>query len=191
MSPCLETDILQIQSIPCWGHSYLHCRGVSLLPHDCGFGDLLTYIFWAPAVTLVVKNLPVNARDIRDIGLIPGSGRSSGGGSGNPLQYSCLENPMDRGAWQAKVYRASKSQTRMKQLSTRMMFTFQDSPVAKDCGEPTSVRSHWIETVGSFLMAQGKNVYIINMAASLSNPENKGIAFTSSTSYNAQTKTFK
>ena len=100
------------------------------------------YIFWASVVTLVVKNLPVNARDIRDIGLIPGSGRSSGGGNGNPLQYSCLENPMDRGAWQAKVYRASKSRTRMKQLSTHMMFTFQDSPVAKDCSEPTSVRSH-------------------------------------------------
>ena len=46
----------------------------------------------------VVKNLPANAGDA---GSIPGSGRSSGGGHGNPLQYSCLENPMDRGAWQA------------------------------------------------------------------------------------------
>ena len=52
-------------------------------------------------VVLVVKNLPVNAGDIREVGLIPGSGRSPGGGHGNPLQYSCLENPMDRGAWKA------------------------------------------------------------------------------------------
>ena len=50
-------------------------------------------------VTLVVKNLPANARDIRNVGLIPGSGRSLGGGHGNPLEYSCLENPMDREAW--------------------------------------------------------------------------------------------
>ena len=143
MSPCLETDILQIQSIPCWGHSYLHCRGVSFA-HDCRFGDFLMYIFWASVVALEVKNLPVNAGDIRDIGLIPGSGRSSGRRNGNPLQYSCLENPMDRGSWWAKVYRVSKSRTRMKQLSTHMMCTFQDSPVAKDCSEPTcKVSLNW------------------------------------------------
>ena len=50
---------------------------------------------------LVVKNLPVSAGDVRDLGLIPGSGRSPGGGNGDPLQYSCLGNPMDRGAWWA------------------------------------------------------------------------------------------
>ena len=49
-------------------------------------------------VALVVKNLPANAGDLRGKGLIPGSGRSPGEGNGNPLQYSCLENPMDRGA---------------------------------------------------------------------------------------------
>ena len=52
----------------------------------------------ASQVALVVKNPPANAGDIRDVGSIPGSGRSPGGGLGNPLQYSCLENPMDRGA---------------------------------------------------------------------------------------------
>ena len=58
---------------------------------------------------LVVKNLLVNARDRTDVGLIPGSGRSPGGGHGNLLQYSCLENPMDRGAWWATtVHRVSK-----------------------------------------------------------------------------------
>ena len=56
----------------------------------------------------MVKNLPANAGDIRDLGSIPGSGRSPGGGRGNPLQYSCLENSMDRGAWQAMVHRVNK-----------------------------------------------------------------------------------
>ena len=62
-------------------------------------------------VALVVKNPPANAGDIRDMGPIPGLGRSSAGGHGNPLQYSCLENPMDRGAWRATVHRVRKSQT--------------------------------------------------------------------------------
>ena len=53
----------------------------------------------ASQVVLVVKNLPANAGDVRDVSSIPGSGRSPGGGHGHPLQYSCLENPMDRGAW--------------------------------------------------------------------------------------------
>ena len=60
---------------------------------------------------LVVKNPPTNAGDIRDMGLIPGLGRSPRGGHGNPLQYSCLENPMDRGAWRATVHRVAKSGT--------------------------------------------------------------------------------
>ena len=53
----------------------------------------------------MVKNLPANAGDVRDVGLIPGSGRSPGEGHDNPLQYSCLENPMDREAWWATVHR--------------------------------------------------------------------------------------
>ena len=52
-----------------------------------------------------------NAGDFADVGSILGSGRSPGGGHGNPLQYSCLENPMDRGAWQAMIYRVVQSQT--------------------------------------------------------------------------------
>ena len=62
-------------------------------------------------MALVVKNPPVNAGDVRDVGLIPEWERSPGGGHGNPLQYSCLENPMDRGAWRAIVHRVTKSQT--------------------------------------------------------------------------------
>ena len=52
-------------------------------------------------MALVVKNLPANAGDAREVGLIPGLGRFPGIGNGNPLQYSCLGNPMDRGAWRA------------------------------------------------------------------------------------------
>ena len=66
---------------------------------------------WASQVALVVKNSPASAGDARDSGSIPGSGRSSGGGPGNPLQYSCLENPMDRGAWRATVHGVPKSWT--------------------------------------------------------------------------------
>ena len=56
-----------------------------------------------------VKNSPVNAGDIRDAGSIPGSGRSPGIGHGNPLRYSCLENPVDRGAWWAIGHRLAES----------------------------------------------------------------------------------
>ena len=62
---------------------------------------------------LVVKNPPTNAGDIRNMGSIPGLGRSPGGGHGKPLQYSCLENPMDRGGWWATVYRVAKSQIQL------------------------------------------------------------------------------
>ena len=69
----------------------------------------------ASQVALVVKNLPANAGDTRDVGFIPGSARSPGRGNGNPLQYSCLENPMDRGDCWATVGRGvSKSWTQLK-----------------------------------------------------------------------------
>ena len=66
---------------------------------------------------LVVKNLPATAGATRGVVLIPGSGSSPGGGHGNPLQYSCLENPMNRGAWQATVHGITKSQTRLSDLA--------------------------------------------------------------------------
>ena len=62
-------------------------------------------------MALVIKNPPASARDIRDTRSVPKSGRSSGGRHGNPLQYSCLENPMDEGTWQATVQRVTKSWT--------------------------------------------------------------------------------
>ena len=68
----------------------------------------------ASQVALGVNSLPANSGDIRDAGSIPGSGRSSGGGHGNPLQYSCLEHPMDREAWWATVHRVTKSLAQLK-----------------------------------------------------------------------------
>ena len=64
----------------------------------------------------MVKNLPANAEDM---GSVPGSGRSRGGGNGNPLQYSCLENPMDRGAWWATGHGVTKSQTQLRDYTTK------------------------------------------------------------------------
>ena len=69
-------------------------------------------------VVAVVKNPPANAGDGSDEGSIPGSGRSPGGGHGNPFQYSCLEYPMDKGAWRARVHRVTKSWTRLKRQHT-------------------------------------------------------------------------
>ena len=71
----------------------------------------------ASQVALVVKNLPANAGDIRDAGLIPWLGRFPGGGHGNPLQCSYLGNPVDGGTWRATVLRVFKGQTRLKRLS--------------------------------------------------------------------------
>ena len=71
----------------------------------------ISFIWGSSQVALMVKNPPAKARDIRDVGSLPGWGRSPRGWNDNPLQYSCLENPMDRGAWQATVHAVAKSQT--------------------------------------------------------------------------------
>ena len=73
----------------------------------------------------MVKNPLANSRDVRDASLISESGRSPEEGNGNPLQYSCLENFMDRGAWRATVHRVAKNQIPLKRLSThaQMLFT--------------------------------------------------------------------
>ena len=80
------------------------CSRFSLLPIS-----YMASIVWASQVTPVVKNPPAKAGDAGDAGSVPELGRSLGGGHGNPLQCSCLENPMDRGAWWATVRRVSKS----------------------------------------------------------------------------------
>ena len=81
-------------------------------------------IIWASQVVLVVKNPPANAGDIWDAGSNPGLGRSPGEGNGNSLQYSCLENSMDREAWWAIVHRVAKSQTQLKWLSMHNIIYF-------------------------------------------------------------------
>ena len=73
--------------------------------------QLISHNKGASQAARAVKNLPANAGDTRDTGSIPGLGRSPGGGHGNPLQYPCLENPMDTGAWWAIAHRVAKSLT--------------------------------------------------------------------------------
>ena len=74
---------------------------------------LLTACVWASQVALVVKNSLANAGGAKDVAWIPGSGRCPGERNGNPLQYSCLGNPMDRGAWWATVHWVTKNWTRL------------------------------------------------------------------------------
>ena len=88
-----------------------HQRETALTP-------FFAYRLFKSSGKLAVKNLPANAGDIRDVGSITGLGRFPGGGHANPLQCSCLENPMDRGAWRATIQGIAKSQMQMKQLST-------------------------------------------------------------------------
>ena len=86
----------------------INLSGLSLLICKVGLWG------YALHVALVVKNPLANAGDVRDMGSIPGSGRSPGGGHGNPLQYSYLENPLDSGAWWATAHRVEKSQIQLK-----------------------------------------------------------------------------
>ena len=104
---CRESLMLELGSayksllIDWFSCSLVDGKGLILLPGSKLKGTSL--------VMLVVKNLPANTGDIRNLGSVPGSGRSPGGGHGNPLQYSCLENPKDRGACWATVHRVTKS----------------------------------------------------------------------------------
>ena len=77
------------------------------------YASILRWLYWASQVALAVKNLPSNAGNVRDMGLIPGLGRTSAEGHGNLLQYSCLENPKEGGAWWATVHGVIKSRTQL------------------------------------------------------------------------------
>ena len=89
-------------------------KGLWTVPSDLGLGKAEGR---ASQVALMLKNLPASAGDIRDMGSIPGSGRSPGEGNGNSLHYFCMENPMDRGDWWATVYGVTELDT-TEQLST-------------------------------------------------------------------------
>ena len=117
-----------------WGRKYWALLCISILTHvfifsskpvaTCLLGllylqDWLHFVsaYWASQGTLEVKNLPANARDIKNASSIPGSGRFPGGGNGNPLQYSCLENLMDRGTWRATKIAESDTTEAMEHAS--------------------------------------------------------------------------
>ena len=101
-----------------WKHNVL--RNSWPMNKTEGVGSIRGLPWWLRgfSVGASVKNPPANAGDIREVGSVPGSGRSPGGGHSNPLQYSCLENSRDRGAWRAAVHRVAKSWIWLKQLST-------------------------------------------------------------------------
>ena len=107
------------------GSSFSLCSSVSFPTVLCWqfFQPLILYPGNMSQVALVVKNPSANAGDIRDVGLVPGSGRSPGGGHSNPLQYFCLEHPMNRRAWRAIVHWVPQSQIRLKWLSTHACWT--------------------------------------------------------------------
>ena len=92
----------------------------------------------ASQAVLMVKNPPASAGDVRDVGLIPGSGRSPGGGHGHPFHYSCLEDPTGRRAWRAVVHRVTQRWTQLKHLSMRAhcsnnkAFIYLDAPESGD-----------------------------------------------------------
>ena len=100
----------------------------ALLCLDCinntTYGEHLLYfpksgILVVASLAQRLKHLPASACNVGDLGLIPGSGRSPGEGNGNPLQYSCLENPMDGGAWWATVHGVAESWTRLSDFTFR------------------------------------------------------------------------
>ena len=82
---------------------------------------------WASQLALAVKNLSANAENIREVGSIAGSGKSARGGYGNPLHFSCLENPMARGTWWGTIHVVAKSRTRLKQLSVHAWWLTENS----------------------------------------------------------------
>ena len=108
----------------------------------------MIFIHWASQVALVVKNLPANAKDIRDAISLPGSRRSPGVGNGNTLQYSCLENPMDRGAWWATVHEVAKSWTQLKQLCMPAFMIFMGIPlVAQRAKNPPAMQETRVQSL--------------------------------------------
>ena len=158
-----------------WAIKVSDCPILTVLFSRLGifFFVLVIITSWVFQVALVVKNLPANARDATDVGLIPGLGRAPGGGGGNPLLYSCLENSMDRGAWRATVPRPTELDT-TERLSTHACIitsyiwglsdNHQFSSVAQSCLtlcnpmdcsmpglpvhyqllEPTQTHAHWV-----------------------------------------------
>ena len=120
---CVTPLIKMSQRGKCMGHRLLVARGWG----DGESGCEVSFWGWSNILRgfpggSVVKNPPANAGDVRDLSSIPELGRSPGEGHGNPPQYSCLENPVDRRAWWATVHWVANSRTRLKQLSTQIFW---------------------------------------------------------------------
>ena len=115
LKECLPYNI--IQHIFCFNIKHLSHLYICF-PFPARITIFLVDIFSASQVMLVVKNSLANVGDIRNVSLILGSGRSPREQNGNPFQYSCLENPMDRGSWWSTVYGVAKSWTHLKLLNT-------------------------------------------------------------------------
>ena len=115
MSVLISQSVLLSSSLPPpqgYPHvSFLHLHFCSRPGNRFICTSFLDFAYVHYQVVPVVKNMSVNTGDVRDLGSIPGLERSPGGGPSNSLQYSCLENPMDRGTWQATVHWVSKSET--------------------------------------------------------------------------------
>ena len=122
---CILTSFRSLLQRPfsLWTFSWFSHLELYPLPHFIPYSYLILPLYLSlfgsqhMQVEPVVKNTPANAGDIRDVDLIPQSGRSRGGGHGNPLQYFCLENPMVRGVWWATIHQIAKCWTQMKQFS--------------------------------------------------------------------------
>ena len=108
----------------------------------------------------MVKNLPDNTRDTGAVGSVPGLGRSPGGGHGNPLQYSCLVNPMDRGAWQATVHGVVRSWTQLKRLSMHTCSKANQKNPTSQKGSPLAEKGEFIDTNNSWDSVHTKYVWI-------------------------------
>ena len=113
-------------------------------------------------MVLVVKNPPINAGDVSDAGSFPESGRSPGGGDGNPLQYSCLANPMDRVAWWAAVHGVAKSRRQLSDFT----FTFHFHALEKEMATHVSIPAWqipWTEKPGRLQSLGSKKEFYITL----------------------------
>ena len=120
--------------------------------------------------------VPANAGDIKDVGSIPWLGRSPGGRHGNLLQYSCLENPMERGAWQATVHRVAKSQTQLKQLSTQTLTnSYMDTWVLNGLPISTLTSLESVFQVGCLLGCWQRNPFKMSTISMSSIPLRKSL----------------